>query len=89
MAFSKSFPKTKDKYPVWIEVSLTDEEEKEVEEAARKHNLKLMQQCLEDAKTISNGLNTSSIAIALFEKLASHSVYWKERKLKEKFDQLK
>jgi len=97
MSFSKSFPKqTKTStYPQWEEITLTQEEEKEAEHISRKENIKLFKDCIEDAKTILNekGLNESSsvvikTAIALFEKRASHEIYWKENKAKEKFDKM-
>ena len=95
MPFSKSFPKQSktSAYPQWEEISLTEEEEKEVEEKSRKENIRLLKECIEDAKSvlIEKGLNESTsdvinVAIALFEKRASHSIYWKESKAKEKFD---
>lgn len=95
MAFSKAFPERTDKsnYPRWIEILLTDEEEGEIEEKARKENIALMKQCLEDAENILKEKNMKDfqtnivqIAISLFEKRASHIVYHKERKAKEKFD---
>jgi len=80
-------------YPKWEEIYLTETEEANVDEAAKKENLKIMKACIEDAKTIfkesdlkeyqTDIINT---AIALFEKRASHSVFWKESKAKEKFD---
>ena len=95
MPFSKTFPKTTDKsvYPKWIEVTLTEEEEKEQEYKARIKNSALMRESIEDAKQIveEKKLNKYQsdlieIAIALFEKRASHEIYWKENKAKEKFD---
>lgn len=95
MPFSKSFPKTTDKsvYPKWEEVFLSEEEEKEQERLCREENIKLMKECIGDAKNIvqEKGLkdfqsDLISLAISLFEKRASHSVYWKESKCKEKFD---
>ncbi|MFH1315973.1 MAG: hypothetical protein ABII01_00480 [Candidatus Woesearchaeota archaeon] len=95
MAFTKSFPKTSDKstYPKWIEISLTDEEEKQQEQLARSTNIKLMKECIDDAKKIiidkalaSNQEDMVKIAISLFEKRASHEIYFKENKAKEKFD---
>ena len=97
MPFSKSFPKQSktSAYPQWEEITLSDEEEKAEEQKAREENIVLMKECLEDAKSIMNekGLkdfqsDTVNIAIALFEKRASHSVYWKENKAKEKFDEM-
>jgi len=94
MAFSKSFPKTGEKYPVWEEVYLTEEEEREQESKAKKENVVLMKDCIDSAKTIisEKGLkeyqtDVVNMAIALFEKISSHSVYWKENKAKEKFDE--
>ncbi len=95
MAFSKSFPKTSktSTYPQWEEISLTDEEEKAVEQKAEEENIKLFKECIEDAKSIiqEKGLkdyqtDLINIAISLFEKRASHEVYWKENKAKGKFD---
>lgn len=88
MAFSKSFPTTKDRYPHWEEIFLSDEEEMHLEQEARNVNNNLMKECIEDAKKIAPGLDTARIAIALFEKRASHSVYYKERKCKDTFDKL-
>ena len=96
MPFSKSFPKKgKTGYPQWEEVTLTDAEEKAEEERARSENINLFKECIEDAKSIliGKGLNESNsdiirVAVALFEKRASHEVYWKENKAKEKFDEM-
>ncbi len=95
MAFSKTFPRTVlgSSYPVWEEVMLTKEEELQAEEDCRKANFRILDQCLEEAKAlaIKHGMNTeeiqTKIAVALFEKRASHEVFWKENKAKEKFDQ--
>lgn len=94
MVFSKSFPKTKDKYPVWEEIFLTEDEEKEVESQAKEENIKLMKKCISEAKKIFNEENLKpyqsdiiKIAITLFEKQSSHQVYWKENKAHEKFIQ--
>lgn len=95
MAFSKSFPKTsgKSSYPVWEEVFLTESEEQLEEAKARDANVKLLKECIEDAKhIISDGklkpfqTDLVSMAIALFEKRASHVIYHKESRAKEKFD---
>jgi len=97
MPFSKSFPKQSktSSYPQWEEISLTDEEEKAVEQKSKEENIKLFKECIEDAKSIviEKGLNESSsdiinVAIALFEKRSSHGVYLKENKAKEKFDEM-
>ncbi len=97
MGFSKSFPRYIEgsNYPRWEEISITKEEEKEQEEKARNENIQLMKQCIEDAKSVlaEKGLkdyqtNIVNMAVALFEKRASHSIYWKEGKTKEKFDEL-
>jgi hypothetical protein len=52
-----------------------------------------MKECVDDAKGIMQDKvlkdfqsDLISLARALFEKRASHSVYWKESKCKEKFD---
>ena len=94
MAFSKTFPKTVpgSNYPLWQEVFLTEEEEKITEEECRRTNFRLLDQAVQEAKAlaIKHSMNTeeivTSLAIALFEKRASHEVFWKENKAKEKFD---
>jgi len=94
MPFSKAFPKKSENsvYPKWEEVELTSEEEKLADEKAREENIALMSQCIDDSKKIFaekelKKYQTDMVrtAIALFEKRASHSVYHKERKAKEKF----
>ena len=95
MAFSKTFPRTKpdSNYPVWEEIRLTKEEEEEVEDKCRREHFLLFDESLRDAKSlvIKNAINTEEnvtrIAIALFEKRASHIVFWKENKAKDKFDE--
>ena len=96
MVFYKTFPRTTDKsaYPIWEEITLTDVEEKEQEVIARRENIDLMKQCIDDSKVIMKEKNLKpfqtdmiNIAIALFEKRGSHQVYYKERKAKEKFDE--
>ena len=94
MPFSKTFPKNVpgSNYPIWQEVFLTEDEEKEVEEKCQREHYIIMDTCLKDARSLSikNAANTEDniarIAIALFEKRASHIVFWKESKAKEKFD---
>ncbi len=96
MPFSKTFPRTKPEssYPIWEEIYLNEEEERAVEENCRRTNFTIMDECLVEAKqlaiknSINTGENISNIAIALFEKRASHEVFWKENKAKEKFDKL-
>ena len=94
MAFSKSFAKRSDKsvYPRWDDVYLSEGEEREAESLARKENLRLLKECIADARKIlkdenMKGFETSivSLAVALFDKRASHHVYWKENKALEKF----
>ena len=95
MAFSKSFPRPTEKtgFTKWEEVALTEQEEEEQEMAARKDNITKMFESLADAKTIMKEENLKpfqtdmvNIAIALFEKRASHEIYYKENKAKEKFE---
>jgi len=97
MTFSKSFPKTTDKsvYPRWVEIFLTEEEEKLVDENTRHEHAKLMKECIEDAKDVVKDKNLKKfqsyviqMAIALFEKRASHVVWKKEALCKDKFDKL-
>ena len=97
MAFSKTFPRTVkgSSYPVWEEIFLTEKEEQEEEQKSRQESLKLMKECLADADKLVTELdlkryqsNLVSIALALFEKRASHTIYYKENRAKEKFDRL-
>lgn len=97
MPFSKTFPRTVkgSPYPRWEEIYISETEEREEESKSRFENIRLMKECIEDAKGIIDYHNLKryqtdliSIAISLFEKRASHSIYWKESKAKEKFDKL-
>jgi len=97
MVYSKTFPRNIEgsSYPRWEEVSLTSKEEQEQEMLCRKRNKELMKECILDAKSITQDLTLKDfqsdvihIANALFEKRASHEVFWKEAKCKEKFDTL-
>ena len=92
MAFSKSFPRTigSSSYPIWEEVFLTEEEEREIEKIAEMENIELMKKCFDEAKKIiiEKGYkeyqsDVVNVAVSLFNKLASHSVYHKENKAKE------
>ena len=89
MVFSKAFPRQikGSSYSVWEEISLTDDEEKSIEESVRRENIDLMIECIEDAKKIDNS-KFIEIALTLFDKRASHVVFLKESKCKEKFDAL-
>ena len=95
MSFSKSFPKKTEgsNYPSWEEVFLDAEEEENIEKAAEKENIELMKHYLDEAKKILSEKDLKNyqsdivqIAVSLFNKKASHVVYWKERACKEKFD---
>ena len=95
MAFSKRYPKPTEGsvYPKWVEISLNAEEEKQTEAEAREKNIELYKECMQDAGRIVAEENLKpyqsdvvSIASALFDKRASHVVYQKERKCKEKLD---
>jgi len=95
MVFSKSFPRKSDKsvYPNWDEVVLDNDEEVSIEQRARAENIDLFGECVRDAKKILVGENLRPfednlvrISIALFEKRASHAVFWKENAAKDKFD---
>ena len=95
MAFSRRFPRDVkgSPYPNWEEVYISKEEEATLEKDQRHENLVLMRQCISDAKKIffeeelkDFQSDVIATAIALFEKRASHVVYWKEESVKEKFD---
>ncbi len=98
MNYSKSFPKKSDKsvYPIWEEVELTPEEELQAEKECQKANNDIMKSCLDDARQIvkenrlfesQNAITT--IAVSLFDKRASHEVFFKERLAKKKFEEMK
>lgn len=97
MAFSKRFPRTVkgQSYPEWEEIYLTEEEERQEERKSKQENIKLLSECIEDAKKIIKARNLKpyqtdliNMAISLFEKRASHTVYSKEERAKDKFDKL-
>lgn len=97
MAFSKTFPKSTDKsvYPKWEEIFLTQEEENEAKLECRTENIKIMKECLDDARNIvqekrllENQMPLIEVAVNLFEKRATHEVFFKEKKAKKKFDEL-
>ena len=95
MAFSKSFQRTLkgSTYPRWEEIFLTEKEELLEEQRCKVDNIVFMKECIDDAKKIMSERDLNryqtdliNIAIALFEKRASHAVHCKERLAKEKFD---
>ncbi len=95
MAFYKRFPKRTEGsvYPKWVEITLSDDEERDIEQKARDEQIKLFKECVEDAERIAIERNLrasqsdiTSIALGLFDKRASHVVYLKERRCREKFD---
>ncbi len=97
MAFYKRFPKRVEGsvYPKWVEISLSDEEEKEVEQEARQEQIKLFKECVVDAQKVAVERNLKlyqtdivTMASELFDKRASHVVYLKEKKCREKLDTL-
>ena len=95
MPFSKTFPKTipGSNYPQWEEIVLTVDEERQVEEDCKRENYRLLDESLREAKAlaIKHAINTeenvTQLAIAFFEKRASHVVFLKESWAKEKFDE--
>lgn len=95
MAFFKTFPRTLkgSSYPIWEEVTLSEKDEKEAEKRAKEENIVLIKECIDEAKQIltEKGFkfyqsDVVNLAVSLFEKSASHSVYHKENKAKEIFD---
>jgi len=97
MVFSRKFPRDikGSPYPVWEEVELSKQEEEAVDNETRNVNFELMKECLEDAKSIMKTKDLKdfqtdrvNLAIALFEKRASHSVYGKEEAVKDKFNEI-
>jgi hypothetical protein len=79
-------------YPVWEEMFLSAQEEREAEQVARQENQFLIRQCIADAREIlkDEGFmdiqsHVLSVAMSLFKKRSSHTVYYKEEKCKDKF----
>lgn len=96
MAFSRRFPKDKpgSPYASWEEIYLTLDDEHKIEAEQKKENIQLMKECILDAKNICSDLSLKdfqsdiiSLAIALFEKRSSHTIYWKEEEAKRRFDE--
>ena len=97
MVFTARFPRDVkgSTYPVWEEITLTEAEERAIEAVAREQNIILLKECLKDAgqivaaqelKHFQNDL--VHLAAELFGKRASHEVFWKEAKCKEKFKEM-
>ena len=94
MVFSKSFPREIEgsSLPKWEEIFLSAQEEREREQVARQENLFLIRQCIADARNVLKDekmmdmqSHVLSIAMALFKKRASHTVYYKEELCHQKF----
>ena len=93
MVFSKSFPRELNTGSTkWEEMFLTAQEEREREQVARQENLFLVRQCVADARNVLKDekmmdmqSHVLSLAMTLFRKRASHAVFYKEEKCKEKF----
>ena len=95
MSFTKSFPKERPA-TAWQEVVLTPHEEQQVASVAYSEHLQLLERCLLDTLEMVRtcGLSEQGIvldfsglcqlSVALFEKSASHVVFFKERACKEK-----
>lgn len=94
MAFTKAFASRSDKsvYPKWVDVELSEEEEHEAESQARKESLKILKECLEDAKILlaepEQSESTVQLACALFDKRASHVAFYKEELAQKKFKKM-
>lgn len=96
MTFSRRFPRDVkgSNYPVWEETYLSADEEASIEAEQRDASLQLLRESIADARKLlaveSQGPVTESdvlrVAVTLFDKRASHLVYWKEQRAKEKFD---
>lgn len=94
MAYTKSFPtEGLNGQPKWQEMVLTDQEERQEEQKARASNMMLLRQCIADSKNLveQEGLRAYQtdvvrVALNLFQKRASHEVFWKERRCRAKFD---
>jgi len=95
MVFVKSFPKRGESraYPEWVDVALTDGEERAVEQKAREENIRLFKECLDDAREVIREKqlkpfddNLIEITKTLFDKRASHAVFWKENACRDKFE---
>ena len=93
MVFVKQFPRNRGTFTEWKEISLSYEEEITAEEEAKKENIRILKESIIDAKQImaNAGMKDEqpdliALAITLFEKRASHEIYWKENAARELFD---
>jgi hypothetical protein len=95
MPFSKNFPKNVEgsSYTRWEEVFLTETEDSEEKKKCREENIQLMSECINDAREIilkqemkNFDPNVIEVAKSLFDKRASHEIYFKEARAKKKFD---
>jgi len=95
MTHRKSFPRSAEgrNVTIWEDIRLSKKEEKEQEKLARQTNAELMQECINDAGLILKRIGMRNyqsdvirIARELFNKRASHSVFWKDKKCREKMD---
>ena len=82
---------------IWKDVSITPEQEEEVKAETRTLHNALMVQCINDAKEVvrkafPNGEMSHvlhcNVAVALFEKRASHVQFTREKKAKKVFDEM-
>lgn len=96
MTYTKRFPLDVEgsPFPKWTEVRLDPEEEAATERKAEREHIELFERCLQEARGIvqRHGLNESSAsiveaAVALFEKRASHTVFYKDSACREKFEE--
>jgi len=93
MVYSKKFLKdSADGSQHWQEILLSEHEERECEQRARKENLYLVRKCIADARNVVKDerlmdmqSHVLSIALALFKKRASHCAYYKEEECAKKF----
>ena len=78
---------------IWKDISLSIEEEVEVESSEWNLHDTIMRECLTDATKILRSkevevtpMTTINLAVALFDKRASHVQYGREAKAREKFE---
>ena len=96
----KSFPYNNGNFTKWVEIKLDNDEIQMEIEQAMEDQINLFEVCIEDAKKIANRLGNiygdankdidiMEIASQLFQKRASHLIYYLDEACRRKFEEYK
>jgi hypothetical protein len=97
MSFVKTYPREMPgtNQTRWEEIVLDPQEEKEEEQRARLENIYLLRQCIADARNVmidedlgNYNSQVINLAVSMFQKRASHAVFYKEKRCRLKFEEL-